>query len=97
MWKVYYGSSSYSSLTASGIVGLGGSLATQSRGGWTISGAGYKYIAFPSDSSFTFYNVDYKVMPIALAGVSDGYTHSIRDLNYSLMSVTNSYGVNTNY
>jgi len=98
LWKVYYGSSTYSTLTASQVFNLGGNLASQSFGTWTISGtSGYKYIAFPDDVTYNFNSIDYKGLPLAIAGVSSGYSYSYADLNYLYVTVSNSYGVSKQY
>ena len=97
MWKVYYGSSTWSTLTASQIFALGGNLATQSIGSWTISGDGYKYIAFPEDTSYNFNSVDYKGLPLSMAGTISGYSYSYADVNYLFVTVSNTYGISKQY
>ena len=97
MWKVYYGSSTWSTLTASQVFALGGSLATQSIGSWTISGSGYKYIAFPGDASYNFNSVDYKGLPLSMAGTASGYSYSYADVNYLFVTVSNTYGISKQY
>ena len=97
MWKVYHGSSTFSTLTASGIFNLGGTLASQSFGSWTLSGSGYKYLAFPNESAYDFGYVYHKGLPFALAGTSSGFTNEYGDVNYSLMTITNSYSIGKEY
>jgi hypothetical protein len=97
MWKVYYGSSTWSTLTASQVFALGGNLATQSIGSWTISGDGYKYIAFPEDTSYNFNSVDYKGLPLSMAGTVSGYSYSYADVNYLFVTVSNTYGISKQY
>ena len=97
MWKVYYGSSTWSTLTASQVFALGGNLATQSIGSWTISGSGYKYIAFPEDDSYNFNSVDYKGLPLSMAGTVSGYSYSYADVNYLFVTVSNTYGISKQY
>jgi hypothetical protein len=97
MWKVYYGSSTWSTLTASQVFALGGNLATQSIGSWTISGDGYKYIAFPEDTSYNFNSVDYKGLPLSMAGTISGYSYSYADVNYLFVTVSNTYGISKQY
>jgi len=97
MWKVYYGSSTWSTLTASQVFALGGNLATQSIGSWTISGDGYKYIAFPEDTSYNFNSVDYKGLPLSMAGTASGYSYSYADVNYLFVTVSNTYGISKQY
>ena len=97
MWKVYYGSSTWSTLTASQVYALGGSLATQSIGSWTVSGSGYKYIAFPNDTSYNFNSISYKGLPLAMAGTVSGYSYSYADVNYLFVTVSNIYGISKQY
>ena len=97
MWKVYYGSSTWSTLTASQVYALGGSLATQSIGSWTVSGDGYKYIAFPEDTSYNFDSISYKGLPLSLAGTASGYSYSYADVNYLFVTVSNAYGISKQY
>jgi hypothetical protein len=97
MWKVYYGSSTWSTLTASQVFSLGGTLATQSVGSWTISGSGYKYIAFPEDNAYNFNSINYKGLPFTLAGTPSGYSYSYSDVNYLFVTVSNTYGVSKQY
>ena len=97
MWKVYYGSSTWSTLTASQVFALGGNLATQSIGSWTISGNGYKYIAFPEDTSYNFNSISYKGLPLAMAGTVSGYSYSYADVNYLFVTVSNTYGISKQY
>lgn len=97
IWRIYHGSSTYSTLTASQVFSLSSSLATQSVGSWTISGTGYKYIAFPDEVSYNFNMVNFKGFPLAMAGTSSGYSYSNGDLNYLYVTVSNSYGINKQY
>lgn len=97
MWKIYYGSSTYSSLTASQILSLDSILATHSMGNFTVSGSGYKYFIVPDDSSYDFSRINYNGLPLAIAGTTSGYTYSTGDLNYTYMSFTNSYNLSKQY
>ncbi len=97
VWKLYYGSSTFSSLTSSQIVALGGSLATQSIGSWTVSGSGYKYFAVPEDSSYNFNNITYNGLPLAIAGTSSSYNEVYGDLNFSYVTVSNIYNREKRY
>lgn len=97
MWKVYHGSSTWSTLTSSQVFNLSSTLATQSVGSWTLSGSGYKYIAFPEDASYNFTNMYYKGLPFAIAGTPSGYSYSYSDVNYLFVTVSNSFGVQKQY
>jgi hypothetical protein len=99
IWKVYYGSSTFSSLTSSQIFALNSTLSTQSVGTWTISGTqGYKYIAFPDDLSYDFSSVYLKGLPLVLAsGTVSGYTFSYGDVTYTTVTVSNANNVSKKY
>jgi hypothetical protein len=97
MWKIYYGSSTYSSLAASQILSLSTNLATQSLGYFTFSGSGYKYFIVPSDSDYNFSNMAYNGIPLAIAGTTSGYTYSSGNLNFTYMTFTNSYNLSKQY
>jgi len=98
-WRVYYGSSTFSTLTSSGIYALNYTLSTQSVGSWTISGTqGYKYIAFPEDSVYDFSSIYYKGLPLVLAsGTVSGYTFSYGDVTYTTVTVSNANNVSKKY
>jgi hypothetical protein len=97
MWSVYHGSSTWSTLTASQVFNLPSTLATQSVGSWTLSGTGYKYIAFPEDVSYNFNNMYYKGLPFAIAGTPSGYSYSYSEVNYLFVTVSNSFGIAKQY
>jgi hypothetical protein len=97
MWKVYHGSSTWSSLTASQVFALSSTLATQSIGSWTLSGDGYKYIAFPEDNSYNFNSISHKGLPLVMAGTVSGYSYSYADVNYLFVTVSNTYGISKQY
>jgi len=97
MWKIYYGSSTYSSLTASQILSLNSILATHSMGHFTVSGSGYKYFIVPNESTYDFSRINYNGLPLAIAGTTSGYTYSTGDLNYTFMTFTNSYNLSKQY
>ena len=96
-WRGYYGNSTYSTLSPSGVTALSSSLMTQSLGTLNISGTqGYKYLAFPDGVTYSFRNITYYNLPVPLATQSytlvDGYGN-----NYTTMTVTNSYNKSTTY
>jgi len=97
IWKVYHGSSTFSTLTSSQVYALNSTLSTQSVGSWTVSGSGYKYIAFPEDSSYNFSSIYLNGLPLAIAGTNSGYTFSFGDVNYTTVTVSNFYNVSKKY
>jgi hypothetical protein len=98
MWKVYYGASTFSTLTASQVYNLTNkTLSTQSNGTWTLPGDGYKYLAFPENSTYNFTDIEYKGLPLALAGTPSGYSYSSGDLNYLFVTVSNVNGISKQY
>jgi len=98
MWKSYYGSSTFSTLTASQVLNLTNkTLSTQSVGSWAIPGDGYKYLAFPENSTYDFTDVTYKGLPLALAGTPSGYNLTSGDLNYLYVTVSNVNGISKQY
>jgi hypothetical protein len=98
MWKVYYGASTFSTLTASQVYNLTNkTLSTQSSGSWALPGDGYKYLAFPENSTYNFTDIEYKGLPLALAGTPSGYSYSSGDLNYLFVTVSNVNGISKQY
>jgi hypothetical protein len=97
LWRTYYGSSTYTTLTASQVFALNSTLASQSIGSWTLSGSGYKYFAVPEDNQYNFNNVSYNGLPLAMAGTPSGYSFSYADLNYLFVTVSNSFNVQKKY
>lgn len=97
VWKTYYGSSTFSTLTASQVFALNNTLASQSVGSWTVSGSGYKYFAVPEDSQYNFDRISYLGLPIAMAGTPSGYSYSYGDLNYLFVTVSNAFNVQKQY
>jgi hypothetical protein len=101
-WKVYYGSSTFSSLTASGIKSLSSELSPVMGDNllsysYLIDGSGYKYIAIVDDI-VNFNDIVYKNLPIALAGVNEGYTYDDgHGNNYQSVTVSNNYNITTDY
>jgi hypothetical protein len=98
MWRVYHGSSTFSTLTASQVRDLSNkTLSKQSSGTWSLPGDGFKYIAFPEDSDYNFQNITYKNLPLAMAGTNSGYSYSFADLNYLFVTVSNAFGLEKQY
>ena len=95
----YYGSSTFSSLTQSQILGLNSVFGTKTYGVYSVTGSGYKYLAVPSVYS-SLSNITYKNMPVPMADITDvsgSYTYSVNDIGYEIMTITNSYGIASNY
>ena len=98
IWKVYYGSSTFSTLTSSQVVGLSRkALSKTSIGSWSFSSDGFIYLGFPNDNAYDFDNISYKGLPLALAGTPSGYSFSYGDLNYLFVTVSNINGLNKQY
>ncbi len=99
-WKLFYGATTSTSLTASGVQSLvGQALADVFIDTYTYASGGYKYLSFPDSfgivASFKDYNTN---LPIMMADSSDGFTYSqYNGLNYSLVNITNTYGIATDY
>jgi hypothetical protein len=95
-YRIYYGSSTSTTTSALGITGMSSVLATQSVGTFTISGTqGYKYFAVPDTTAFSFNNMTYYNLPIALA--TQSYTLIENGNSYATLSVTNTYSVSSTY
>lgn len=97
-YRIYYGSSTGTAVTPLTVTtSFSSILATQSVGTFTISGTqGYKYFAVPNNNSFSFTNMTYYNLPIALA-YTQSYTLVENGNNYGTISLTNSFSVNTIY
>jgi len=96
-WRIYYGSSTYSSLTASQILSLSSTLATSSIGTFTFSDSGYKYFIIPDDSSYNFSKMIYQGFYLPIAATTSGYTHSQNEVYFDYLTFTNSYGLSKQY
>ena len=84
-------------MTALGLTGMPSVLSTQSVGTFTISGTqGYKYFAVPDTSAFSFNNMTYYNLPVALA-YTQSYTLIENGNSYATLSVTNTYSVSSTY
>jgi hypothetical protein len=97
-WKVYHGGATSSTLTSNQIINLNNkTLASQSKGSWSLPGGGYKYIAFPNDVEYDFTSINYQGLPFAIAGTPSGYSFSVGDLNYLLATVSSIRGIDKRY
>jgi len=92
MPRIYYGSSTFSTLTQSGIVNLTSDLFTNSLGTWTISGQGFKYLAVPNSSEYNFNTITSLGLPIVL----DGPTFS-NGLDFTTITISNTYSISLGY
>lgn len=100
MYPFYIGTSTYSSLDSTQVSSLTKTLSDTSSGDWEITGTyGYKYLGIPS--TYSLNTISYKGLPVAIADSSDlsgVYTYSTSSgVGYSLMTVTNSFGVAIDY
>lgn len=85
-WRVHYGTSSATTVTASEITGLtSSSLSSGYAGTWSFGAGDYKYFTYPS-----------------LMGTATTFKDSLTNLDVPMetvyvVSVTNAYGITTNY
>lgn len=99
-WRLFYGATTSTSPTASGIQSFSNQILASSFGGtYNYSNGGYKYVAYPSAfgniSLFKDFNTN---LSIAMADASDGYTLTQPNgLNFKLVNITNVHGVTTGY
>jgi len=98
-WKMYYGTSTNTTLNESQIEALANNtLVTSIAGTYALASGGYKYFCVPD--SFDAINTitdDLTGFNIAMADSSDGYTSSEGGFNYQIVSVTNVNGQTTDY
>jgi hypothetical protein len=97
LWKIYYGTSTYSTLTASQILALTSSFATYSLGTIIVPGSGFKHFAFPDDSQYNFTDITLGGLPLAISGTSNGYNGVYLDNTYNTITVSNSFGLSKQY
>jgi len=98
--RLYYGTSSATTLTEGDIESLG-TIANINgvTGTYTYASGGYKYFCFPSMyASPSLFRDLATNLAVAMADASDGYTqNSGGPYNYQLVSTTNAHGVPVNY
>jgi hypothetical protein len=92
MPKIYYGSSTFSTLTQSDIISLSSDLFTNSLGIWTMPGQGFKYLVVPNSSEYNFNSITSLGLPVAL----DGPTFS-NGLDFTTITISNTYGIGLEY
>lgn len=100
-YGIYYGASTQSGVTNSFHTKLISTplLSNSVSGNYTFPSGGttsYKYITVP-DSLTSIKLISWKGMPVVMADSTDGFTSSLNDINYNLVSFTNQYGVTSNY
>lgn len=98
-WRRFHGTQSLTSLSASQIQALSGSaLAANRLGNYTFGGGSYKYFAWPTSfgapTLFRDFNTN---LAVAMAGIAEGYTTPVGAYYAQVVSITNIWGVTTNY
>jgi hypothetical protein len=88
--RIYYGSSTFSSLTQSGIINLQSGLFSSASGVWGMTGSGYKYLVAPSN--YTISNIMSFGLPVPL----NGNTFS-NDLDFTYVTISNMFGIDSSY
>lgn len=98
-WRMYYGTSTNTTLTEAQIEGLTNSVLTTSIvGTFSLASGGYKYFCVPDEfNAINTVTDDLTGFNIAMADSSDGYTNSENGFFYQTVSVTNTNGQTTNY
>lgn len=99
-WRMFYGTSANTTLNESEIEGLTNSqLATSRLGTYAFAAGDYKYFAFPlAFGEALLFKDSSTQLGVAMAGIAEGYTSGgTNGLYYQLVSVTNAYGIITNY
>lgn len=101
VWRLYYGTSTNTTLTEPQIEALANSLLTSTAARtYSYPGGGYKYLAFPTTftapSSFKDASNN---LNVAMADSSDAasYSNTANGLSFAIVSVTNSLGQTVNY
>lgn len=103
-WRMYYGTSSSTTLDESGIEGLAGSfLAAGKNGTQSFAAGGYKYFAWPdsfgSPTALTGFKDTAYDLAVAMADDTDDvfFSNVQNGWYYGTVSVTNAYGQSTTY
>ncbi len=103
-WRLFFGTSASLTLNESGIEGLtGSSLETSFVGTYNMAAGNYKYWAWPDSFGSPAPVVGFKDaatnLNIAMASAVDNafYSNVQNGWSYGLVSVTNTFGVTTNY
>jgi hypothetical protein len=103
-WRVYYGTSSSTTLDESGIEGLASSLLTSSETDtYSFAAGDYKYFAWPdsfgSPTASTGFKDTSTNLAVAMADSTDNafFSNEQNGWYYGTVSVTNTYGQTTTY
>lgn len=102
LWRLYYGTSTNSTLNESDIEGLVNSTLTSSFSGtFSYAAGGYKYLCFPTSfGSPSLFKDTATNLNVAMATNLDDavfFANSANGLYYGLVSITNANGSTTNY
>lgn len=97
--RIYWGTSTATTLNAAGITGLTGTtLSTTSLGTHSFAGGGYKYFCIPTAlANPSLFRDASTNLTVAMAGPSDGYTILNNGYYVQQVVVTNAFGVNITY
>lgn len=99
-WRVYYGTSSATTLTASEITGLTSSQldTTIINDVWTYAAGDYKYLCIPSTFlEATLFRDNNTNLSVAMADIAEGYTDGTGTYKYQTVNVTNQFGISQDY
>lgn len=99
-WKIYYGTSANEFLVEAEVKALTTNQKAANRlGTYTFGTGDYKYFAIPDSFGEVIAFKDFTTnLNVAMAGIAEGYTSGgTNGLYYQNVSVTNSYGITTNY
>ena len=98
-WKMYYGTSTNTTLTEAQIEALANdTLVTSIAGTYSLAAGGYKYFCVPDEfDAINTITDDLTGFNVAMADSSDGYTSSENGFSYQTVSVTNTNGQTTDY
>ncbi|MDG1950783.1 MAG: hypothetical protein P8J32_08290 [bacterium] len=99
LWKMFYGTSTNTTLNESQIEALANDpLSSVIAGTYSLAAGGYKYFCVPDSFSNIITIVDDLTgLSVAMADSSDGYSSVANGFNYQTVSVTNGNGQTTNY
>ncbi len=99
LWRIYYGTSLLTALPDPTVMSSK-PLASNSPGSYSFAGGGYKYLCVPTGFTAPSTFIDSATgLSVAMAAESDGafFSQIANGIAYGIVSVTNQYGVATNY
>jgi hypothetical protein len=100
-WKIYYGTSTNSTLTEANIESLSNAVLDDNFSGtFSYVGGGYKYFCYPNSyGSISTIRDEATNLNIAMASSIDDafFSNSANGIYYGLVAVTNTNGVSTTY